>query len=391
MTCLRAAAFWSFVLALGLAAAPGPARAADPPALTLEVRNTAEVWRNLRGGISVGNTTLDKLQASAAFDGAAAGLPGLRLYAQVFTTNAESLSLARTGDIQTVSNIEAPKTTRLFELWAQQSRGAEADAGWVIVRAGLIDLNRTFDSISTAGLFINSSHGIGPDLSRSGVSGPSIFPVAGAAIQFGWRPVKAVALNVGVFAEPDPERQDVVADLPIRHGAVMIAQADWSLPHDAQVSAGVWRYSSAQTSVADPTRRIEPRVSAYGFVQGPVPLPGAPRGWVRAGFADGRVQAVAAYVGGGLVWNGPGGRRDRDQFGIALARAGIGAAARRTLGLPRAETTLEATYSFALGDYLHLQPDVQHIFDPAGGSGLRDATVIGLRFVLYAKWPKGGG
>src|SRR5438105_8595388 len=91
--------------------------AADAPALSFEVRDTAEFWRNLQGGLSVGNTSLNKLQASVTFDGEAVGRPGFRAYVQVFRTNAESLSLARTGDIQTASNIEAPKTTRLFELW----------------------------------------------------------------------------------------------------------------------------------------------------------------------------------------------------------------------------------------------------------------------------------
>jgi porin len=307
----------------------------------------------------------------------------------VFKTNSESLSLARTGDVQTVSNIEAPDVERLFELWAAQSFGTDYAPGFVAVRAGLIDLNRTFDSIEPAGLFINSSHGIGPDLSRSSPTGPSIFPVTGPSAQVDWRPTATLFVHVGVFGLPDPNRQNQFADLHVssRIGAVVIGQADYAFAKDAQASLAIWRDTAAEPSLADPARRLEPRVAVYGFVEGPTPLPGRPSGWVRAGVADGRVQAVDSYLGAGLVWNGlvPG-RRD-DRFGLAFARAAIGGPAQKAQGLPAAETTLEATYSFRVNRYFHLQPDVQHIVHPALAPGLRDATVVGLRLVAFGRAP----
>jgi porin len=379
--------------ALALFAWTGAARAADdsPAApLTLELRDTAEVWRNLKGGLSVGNTTLNKAQASLRFSGDAVGWKGFSVYVQVFKTNAESLSLARTGDIQTVSNIEAPDVSRLFELWAAQDFGTPDDPGWVAVRAGLIDLNRTFDSIEPAGLFINSSHGIGPDLSRSSETGPSIFPVTAPAAQADWRPSANLVTHLGVFAAPDPETQARFADIRIARGAIVIAQADYAFGRDAQASLGVWRETGAQPSLRDPARRIEARPALYGFVEGPTSLPGKPGGWLRLGLADGRVQAVAGYVGAGLAWQGLPGRK-ADRFGLALARAVIGGPAQAAQGLPAAETTLEATYSFRLGRFLHLQPDVQYIIHPAGAAGVPDATVIGLRLVAFARAPGARG
>lgn len=380
--------------ALTVCAWAGLAHAAEkapPSPLTLEARETVEAWRNLQGGVSVGNTTLNKLQASLRFDGEAVGWRGFSAYAQVFKTNAESLSLARTGDIQTVSNIEAPDVERLFELWAAQAFGDAEAPGWLSLSAGLIDLNRTFDSIETAGLFLNSSHGIGPDLSHSGVSGPSIFPVTGPAVRVDWRASRKLVTHLGVFGEPDPARLRDFADLRLskRLGAIVIAQADYALAGDGQASLGLWRYTARQASLADPDRLLEPRPGVYGFVEGRTSLPGGPRGWLRAGYADRRVQSVAGYVGGGLVWQGLPAGRTSDSFGLAVGHAVIGGPARAVQGLSAAETTFEATYSIRLGRYVHLQPDVQHILHPAGRAGVRDATAVGLRLVAFGRDPSG--
>lgn len=371
--------------------APGVARAGDspPPVWTLEARDTVEVWRNLQGGLSVGDATLNKLQASLRFQGDAVGWRGFSAYAQVFKTNSESLSLARTGDTQTASNIEAPHIQRLFEFWAAQAFGDEDKPGWVSVRAGLIDLNRTFDSIGPADLLINSSHGIGPDLSHSGPGGsPSIFPLTAPGAQVDWRPAAKLTLHAGAFASPDPNRGQNLVDLRLssRAGAIVIGQADYDLGKDAQASVAVWRYTADLPSFLDPDHRLTPRPGAYAFVYGPTPLPGRPSGWLRGGFADGRVQDVSGYLGAGLVWKGllPG--RGSDRFGLAVAQARIGGAGRST-GLPDAETSFEATYSLKLGPYLHLQPDVQHIVHPALAPGLKSATVVGLRLVAFVRTP----
>jgi porin len=136
-------------------------------------------------------------------------------------------------------------------------------------------------------------------------------------------------------------------------------------------------------------RRLTPRPGVYGFIEGPTPLPGGPRGWLRAGAADERIQGVARYLGFGLVWKGLMPGRADDEFGLAVARAEIGAPARKTFGLPPAETTFEATYSLRLNRFLHLQPDIQHIIHPAGAPGLHDATAVGLRLVAFARVPGG--
>ncbi|WP_293898872.1 carbohydrate porin [Phenylobacterium sp.] len=361
-----------------------------PPPVTVKIKDTLDIWRNVRGGVAVGYTSLNKLQISATADGDAFGLPGFTAHAHVFTTNGESLSGSRTGDIQTASNIEALSVTRLFEAWAEQTFGQEG-AGGVAVRAGLMDLNETFDSIGTAGIFINSSHGIAPDLSRSGPNGPSIFPVTAAGLQFGWTPSAALSVHAAVFdgvpGDPDHPRAFAAVHLSRRDGALLIAQADYRFATDSQASIGVWSYTAASNTYADPRRRLTAHPGVYAFAEGPVPLPGQPRAWVRAGIADDRVQAVSGYLGGGVVWTGLLTGRGQDQFGIAVAHAVIGAEARRRLDLPRAETTWEVTYSYRLNDTIHLQPDVQYIVHPALAPHLPDALAVGLRVVADLKLP----
>jgi porin len=57
----------------------------------------------------------------------------------------------------------------------------------------------------------------------------------------------------------------------------------------------------------------------------------------------------------------------------------IGGPAQRAQGLPKAETSWEASYSYQLNGLVTLQPDVQYIVNPAGGPGRPDALAVGLR------------
>ncbi|TDI96625.1 MAG: hypothetical protein E2O76_11425 [Caldithrix sp.] len=73
------------------------------------------------------------------------------------------------GDAQIVSNIEGPDTWKFYEIWIQQN----LFLGKLSVLAGLYNLNSEFDVIETGQLFLNSSHGIGPDFSQTGLNGRS--------------------------------------------------------------------------------------------------------------------------------------------------------------------------------------------------------------------------
>ena len=176
------AAAWSF-----------PALAADEPspAVSLEAAYVGDLMRNTQGGLGRGGAYLDNFDLMATVDGGQAfGVDGLTLHGHVMYNNGHAFSGRWVGDAQGISNIEGVDTWRLYEFWGELRFGA---SGRTTLRAGLYDLNSEFDSIETAGLFLNSSHGIGPDLAQTGENGPSIFPVTslalrlqGAAATTGW-------------------------------------------------------------------------------------------------------------------------------------------------------------------------------------------------------------
>lgn len=364
-----------------------PARSHDPD-ITLSARETADTWRNLSGGVAVGWTTLNKLQVSATWTANALDDPGFRIHAQVFRTNGERLT-SHTGDLQTVSNIEAVSTDRLFEAWAEQTFGKDGHGGWA-VRAGLIDFNSDFDSIDPASLFIDSSHGIGPDISKSGRNGPSIFPVSAAAVRITWTPTEDWTLRGGVFdgVPGDPEHPKAFAALRLSadDGVLSVLQIDRKLSKDAQVSVGTWGYNRGVPRLDGTGSRADAGV--YGFVEGPVPRLEGWTGWVRVGRGDPAVQEVYGYLGAGLVRKGVFAARPDDRLGFAVANALISPTARRLNGLSRAETTFEGTYQIKVRDWFAVQPDVQYIVHPSGQAHLDNALVVGLRLVFTAGYPR---
>ena len=96
-------------------AAPAFAQADIAPAgVFFVLHDTLDLWRNLEGGLKVGDTQLNKLQIAVTLTGDELGLPGWKAHAQYFRTNGEHLSGGRSGDIQTASNIEALSTDRLM-------------------------------------------------------------------------------------------------------------------------------------------------------------------------------------------------------------------------------------------------------------------------------------
>ncbi len=53
--------------------------------------------------------------------------------------------------------------------------------------------------VNTGGLFLNSSHGIGPDFSSSGITGPSFFPLISVAVRLKINPVKGALLKFALL------------------------------------------------------------------------------------------------------------------------------------------------------------------------------------------------
>ncbi|WP_242098386.1 carbohydrate porin [Sphingomonas sp. CROZ-RG-20F-R02-07] len=176
--------------------APSAAAQADPtpPLVTASAQLTLDEVADVSGGIARGNRLLDKLEGVAEFDGTRLGAPWLAARADVGLTNGRKISGDLVSDIQGIDNIEGVRGFRIYNAWISASGSLGG------VEAGVIDLNSQFDVHNVAALFVNSSFGVGPSLSHSGLNGPSIYPNSGLGA-VGWLDDtdRSIRVRLGVF------------------------------------------------------------------------------------------------------------------------------------------------------------------------------------------------
>ncbi|WP_019833682.1 carbohydrate porin [Sphingomonas sp. PR090111-T3T-6A] len=352
-----------------------PAWAGDPPSVSASY--ITDVIGNASGGVERGVDWIGRLDLTVASGDRLFGIDGAHAQFDMMLLHGGGFSAVRTGDGQVLDNIDAPHAVRPFEAWISVPLTPRLRA-----KAGLVDLNSEFDPQNVGTLFLNSSFGIGPDLSQAGLDGPSIFPVTAPGMVLAYEPAGWSA-RLGVFdaLAGDPEHlHRVFPDSFGRHGALVIGQASALIGPVVQAYAGAWAFT-------DPLPRIDApgeARSAGGYVEiearllddGPTR---ALKAWVRAGKATERANPIGTYVGGGFTWGG-----DRRMAGIAVARAILGDPAWRA-GQPavpapyRAETAWEITARERMGRGLFLQPDMQYIVHPGWAPSVGNALVLALR------------
>lgn len=369
--------------------APSEPSTSETPAVDLAVVYTADVWRNARGGLRRGWRYLDNLDVTLTIDTERAiGWRGATLFVYGLYNNGRSLTGDLVGDTQGVTNIETGvRAARLYEAWVEQRLGRAS------IKFGLYDLNSEFDEHVTGSLFLNSTHGLGPDLSQSGLNGPSVFPVTSLALRADYQVDERLRVRAAILdAVPgDPSRPGrTTIRLGGGEGALLIGEVQY-LTGSSRAILGYWRYTARFGPVgpaipAAPQRgndglymMVEQRLSRIGM-EGERGL----AGWLRLGFADERFNPIGHNLSGGLVYTGPSAARSEDQFGIAVSRAQFGApyrAAMAAAGTPatRSEMGIELSYRAVLAPWLSIQPDLQYIINPGGVSGVRDALIFGLR------------
>ena len=130
------------------------------------------VLSGLDGGRGQGGTYSGNVNVQVSLDGSRLfGRSGLTLFVDGLWIHGGQPS-ALLGDAQGVSNLSAPPKVTLYEAWLQYNLFGNKFSAL----AGRYDLNTEFYRVQSAGLFLNSSFGIGPEFSGSGAGGPSIFP-----------------------------------------------------------------------------------------------------------------------------------------------------------------------------------------------------------------------
>ncbi len=370
----------------------------DPKSASVDVslQYTGDAISNADGGIDRGVRYLHKVELILDATGSVGGVDDLHAFVDAGHLNGVGFSSHLVGDAQGVSNIEAFRGLDLFQAWV--SKGFPAISSTATV--GLIDLNANFDTQNVGALFMNSSHGVGAELSHSGSTGPSIFPLTSLGVvvekTFGSGTEGSfLTIRLGVFdgIPGNPAAPDHFAvRLDRNDGVLLIGQAERGLGPDAGIQVGYWEYTAAQ-NVTVPLAGRPARVSGdrggYFRLEGPLTrLKGGSTlaGWVRVGLADARFGSISTYLGGGVKISGLLFGDGSDALGVAVGSAGFSPRFRASVDAPaspaRRETTWELAYRTPAWRGFAIQPDVQFVHHPGRDIDAPDALVVGFRLAF---------
>ncbi|MDT8871539.1 carbohydrate porin [Komagataeibacter rhaeticus] len=153
--------------------------------ITFDIQEVDEVWGNGTGGSASGNDGAGGSGTGPAYDGVTMptltidteklfGLKGGLFNVSALQTRGRSISQDHLANFSPVSGFEADRSTRLFELWYQQS----FLKGTLDVKIGQQDLDTEFLISDYASLYLNANFGwpMAPSVNLYG-GGPS-WPLA---------------------------------------------------------------------------------------------------------------------------------------------------------------------------------------------------------------------
>jgi porin len=356
---------------------------------------SGEIYSNASGGVNQKTIYHDNYDLIASIDAnTLLGLKGGLFNFYVLGNGGKSLS-ENIGDMQTASNIDTDPAGKLYEAWYQQTLMDET----VSLLIGLFDLNSEFDCTETAGLFLNSSHGIGPDFSQTGMCGPSIFPTTSLTIRGQYAVNDEITTQVAVLdgVPGDPEKiSGTHIKFDDNDGLLTVAEVYYSTESEkgkyCKYSLGAWSYTGDFEEIEDPTLSGNGNSGFYAMAEKQIfsEKEFGDQGFAaftRLGFANTTYNQIGNYLGFGGVYTGllPG--RDEDQFGVAVAIAMNGTKFKDTIELSggsvdNSETNIEVTYNAGVLPWLSMQADLQYIINPGTNPNLDDALALGLRFSL---------
>ncbi len=408
--------------------------------VSLGLQETDELFGNPTGGLHQGASYNGLTTMSLGVDtGKAFGLQGGILNVSAFQIHGRFSGLEDLATLQTVSGIQAQRSTRLWEIWYQQS----ALSGNLDVKVGQQSLDQEFMGSSYAGLFLNAAMGW-PVLPASDLyAGGPAFPLSSLGVRVRFTPAHDVTVLAGVFddnAGGGPFYSDFQTRgaaqsgtaFSLGTGALAFGEVQYAINQPAvgdmdrggggggglpgTYKAGFWydsatfpdpRFDTAGVSLADPLSNAVPRshrgnYSAYAVFDQMVwrPDPGGPRSvgvFARAMGAPGDRNAVNFSLNTGVTLKAPLPGRDNDTLGVGYGIARVSssisgfdsdnAALIGTRGPRSSESFLEVTYQYQVAPWLLVQPDFQYVYSPslystdpsASGRRVGNEAVFGIR------------
>lgn len=383
----------------------------------VSVTYTGDLWGNFSGGLDTGMRYMDNIDINLEIDFGALplGLKGTTLYIYGLGNQGGSIS-ELAGDFQGISNIEAPNSWRFFEIWAQK-KFFLANSSLLL---GLYDINSEFNVLDSSLLFLNSSHGLDAALAASGVLGPSTFPYTSMAGRFKVNPVGGLVIQTavldGIPSNPESPRGTKIYWRE-RDGLLYLAEiAFYSVSREGlqlrnrtvrlrsllgressgqkryKFAVGGWAYSKKRPGWSSDGSE-ERDMGAYALGEYQVfSEPGNTKQGLtlfgRVSVANGAINRLAGYLGGGLIYHGLLNSRPEDDIGLAVAHAVSSSSYIdqspfiEGYRAEDAETNLEFTYLVMLNSSVSLQGNLQYAINPNMDPDLDNAFSVAMRLIL---------
>ncbi|MBF0503638.1 MAG: carbohydrate porin [Candidatus Omnitrophica bacterium] len=282
------------------------------------------------------------------------------------------------GDLQTVSDIEATRSTRIYEGWFQQS----ILDGKLSVKLGIIDLNSEFLVSDSGNLYINSSFNLIPSMFINN-SSDAVYPEPAPAVRLKYSPNESLDFLAGFF-QGKTLNSDVNAHsthFGNGEGLLSIEEGQYHYKVLLQgglagtIKTGFW-YNSNDAG------GYENNYGGYALIDQRVFQANDAQGlsvFFLEGLAPDDRNIVQDSIGAGLNYAGLIPYRPSDVMGVALTHVAISSKLRSTTGQGSGETTYEWTYQIQINPSIHLQPDIQYVQKPGGYPNIKNATVFMLR------------
>ena len=357
-----------------------------------------------------------------------AGWSGAKFHASFHQIHGSQFSAVNLENLMTVSGIEAPPSTRLFNLWIEQKLG-----NYGSLRVGQFTAAQEFLVSQNANLFVNSTFGW-PVLNAQDLpSGGPAFPEATPGVRLAFAPNERLTVRAAIF-NGDPagpgagnpvERDPFGLAFRVRDPPLLIAEVAYAYnqpkagpspgnPHQEGSAPARQSQSSEAASLGLPgtikfgvwvhtERFADQRFDAQGgllAVSGGPPLQhagnfgvygiidqmlwrvpaGGDRGlsfFLRASAAPSDRNPIDLYADGGLTFKGLLESRQDDIVGLGVAfgrispRAAahdrdIAALSAMPMPIRDFEAAIELTYQVEIAENWSVQPNIQYIVHPGG-------------------------
>lgn len=346
-----------------------------------------EMFSNLNGGNRTGTTWEGLLDFGVGLDLEELSALKGEVHLGAFWIMGEDPSGKLVGDFNTLSNITAYNTVRLFQAWYQQ----EWAGGRATFRIGQIAADDDFMVSENALLFLNSAFGPLPTESAN-IPAP-IFPLGALGIWSRFQATQNTYLQFGLYdgnaGEEEINHKGFEYKLNDSDGYAFFFEGGasvtlGSLPGEYKIGGF---YHTGEFEDFNFGTIVENNYSFYFVADQALALnaenePGV-SAFLRLGHSPQKDRnTVGFYFDAGLTFINVLPVRSDDLFGIGISYTDFSDDFLRNVrtggnAFSDSETILEITWQAAITPWLTLQPDLQFIFDPAEGRD--DAVVFGLR------------